>query len=92
MKMEEVHDKHNIWLVRALRDTVVNLHLSHDTLATVNSLSTCSPECKGFLLLSVHGEGVLVPVSEHQDAKAFTHKSTNTDIFTHIHLQTHAVL
>lgn len=87
--MEEVRDKHNMWLVRALRDTAVNLHLSHDTLATVNSLNTGSPGVPG---ISRTGKGVLVPVSKRQHAMPFTHKCTHIHIFRHIHLHMFAVL
>lgn len=83
MQMEEVRDKHNTWLVRALRDTAVNLHLSHDTPATINSLSPGSPAVPG---ISRTGEGVLVPVSKRQHAVVFTHNCTHTHVFRHMHL------
>ncbi len=81
--MEEVHNKHNIWLLRASRDTAVNLHLSHDTLATVNSLST------HISITARSRKGVLVPESKHQHAVAFTHKCTHTHISRRIHLHMH---
>lgn len=81
MQMEEVRDKHNMWLVRALRDTAVNLHLFHDTLATLNSLNTGSPGVPG---ISRTGEGVLVPVR-----KTSTCHGLHTQMHTYTHFQTH---